>query len=79
MNTFTDKDAVIRDTIDCEPSWKFMKEFIKRAICEGSISGVSVTTKGRENIEAMLTSYEEIVVYLASDAGQAREKKRGYT
>ena len=64
--------------IDIEPDWKFMKEFTKRAICEGSIGGVTVTAEGRENMEAMLASYEEIVVYLASDAGQAREKERGF-
>jgi len=65
-------------TIDIEPNWKFMKEFTKRAICEGSIAGVTVTAEGRENMEAMLASYEEIVVYLASDEGQARETERGF-
>ena len=72
----TDTNTTTR-RVDIEPDWKFMKEFTKRAICEGSIGGVTVTAEGRENMEAMLASYEEIVVYLASDAGQAREKERG--
>ena len=75
MNTDTNTTT---DTIDVEPNWKFMKEFTKRAICEGSIAGVTVTAEGRENMKAMLDSYEEIVVYLSSDAGQAREKERGF-
>lgn len=73
----TDTNTTTR-RVDIEPDWKFMKEFTKRAICEGSIGGVTVTAEGRENMEAMLASYEEIVVYLASDAGQAREKERGF-
>ena len=73
----TDTNTTTR-RVDIEPDWKFMKEFTKRAICEGSIGGVTVTAEGRENMEAMLASYEEIVVYLASDAGQAREKDRGF-
>ena len=64
--------------MDIEPNWKFMTEFTKRVICEGSIAGVTVTQNGRVNLEAMLDSYEEIVVYLASDEGQAREKERGF-
>ena len=73
----TDTNTTTR-RVDIEPDWKFMKEFTKRAICEGSIGGVTVTAEGRENMEAMLASYEEIVVYLASEAGQAREKERGF-
>ena len=73
----TDTNTTTR-RVDIEPDWKFMKEFTKRAICEGSIGGVTVTAEGRENMDAMLASYEEIVVYLASDAGQARQKERGF-
>lgn len=71
-------ETTTHEYVDNEPNWKFMKEFTKRVICEGSIAGVTMTAKGRENMEAFLASYEEIVVYLASDEGQAREKERGF-